>query len=412
MATKVNELTDVGNITDADKLVGERVDGTTVRITFNGVLLDGEFSANGLMTRTAAGTYASRTLTGTSNRISVTNGDGVSGNPTIDIDASFVAAVTEGGTGQTSYTNGQLLIGNTTGNTLTKATITGGTNLTVTNGTGTITLDVDDSFLLNTGDVGTGTYDFGGATSFEIPNSATPTVDADGEVAVDTTVTDFSHGVMKYYGGEEMGVVSMPIAEFTSPTDGHVVSYNATNDEFELAAGGGGAADWELVASATPSASATVDFTGLTSTYIAYNVIFTDIIPATDGANFTLQVGTGGTPTWVTSGYSYSIVFGNDAASNGFTESGSASAILLCNSTGSAANELANGKIVAYNPSQSSGYHNISFETAFTNSAAATLYYNGQGTQEASTAVTALRFLMSTGNIASGEIRLYGLKAA
>lgn len=33
---KVNELTDLGAIADGDKLVGERVDGTTVRITFNG----------------------------------------------------------------------------------------------------------------------------------------------------------------------------------------------------------------------------------------------------------------------------------------------------------------------------------------------------------------------------------------
>lgn len=46
-----------------------------------------------------------------------------------------------GGTGQTSYTNGQLLIGNTTGNTLTKATLTGTSNqITVTNGVGSITL--------------------------------------------------------------------------------------------------------------------------------------------------------------------------------------------------------------------------------------------------------------------------------
>lgn len=49
-------------------------------------------------------------------------------------------AVTSGGTGQTSYTNGQLLIGNTTGNTLTKATLTAGDNVTVTNGTGSITV--------------------------------------------------------------------------------------------------------------------------------------------------------------------------------------------------------------------------------------------------------------------------------
>jgi len=49
--------------------------------------------------------------------------------------------VASGGTGQTSYTNGQLLIGNTTGNTLTKATLTGTSNqITVTNGGGSITL--------------------------------------------------------------------------------------------------------------------------------------------------------------------------------------------------------------------------------------------------------------------------------
>jgi hypothetical protein len=48
--------------------------------------------------------------------------------------------VANGGTGQTSYTDGQLLIGNTTGNTLAKATLTAGTGITVTNGSGTITI--------------------------------------------------------------------------------------------------------------------------------------------------------------------------------------------------------------------------------------------------------------------------------
>jgi hypothetical protein len=48
--------------------------------------------------------------------------------------------VNQGGTGQTSYTNGQLLIGNTTGNTLTKATLTAGSGITITNGAGSITI--------------------------------------------------------------------------------------------------------------------------------------------------------------------------------------------------------------------------------------------------------------------------------
>lgn len=55
--------------------------------------------------------------------------------------ASFgTLTVGGGGTGQTSYTNGQLLIGNTTGNTLAKATLTPGLGISITNGAGSITI--------------------------------------------------------------------------------------------------------------------------------------------------------------------------------------------------------------------------------------------------------------------------------
>ena len=48
--------------------------------------------------------------------------------------------VDNGGTGQTTYTNGELLIGNSTGNTLTKSTLTAGTGITITNGAGSISI--------------------------------------------------------------------------------------------------------------------------------------------------------------------------------------------------------------------------------------------------------------------------------
>lgn len=51
-----------------------------------------------------------------------------------------VVGVGVGGTGQTTYTDGQLLIGNTVGNTLTKGTLTAGTGIGITNGNGTITI--------------------------------------------------------------------------------------------------------------------------------------------------------------------------------------------------------------------------------------------------------------------------------
>jgi hypothetical protein len=53
-------------------------------------------------------------------------------------DITGTLAVTNGGTGQTSYTDGQLLIGNSTGNTLTKASLTAGSGVTITPGAGSI----------------------------------------------------------------------------------------------------------------------------------------------------------------------------------------------------------------------------------------------------------------------------------
>ena len=46
--------------------------------------------------------------------------------------------VANGGTGETSFTDGQLLIGNSTGNTLTKASLTAGSGVTITPGAGSI----------------------------------------------------------------------------------------------------------------------------------------------------------------------------------------------------------------------------------------------------------------------------------
>ena len=63
-----------------------------------------------------------------------------SGQASLTTAVSGTLPVANGGTGDTTYTNGQLLIGNTTGNTLTKATLTAGTGISVTNGSGSITI--------------------------------------------------------------------------------------------------------------------------------------------------------------------------------------------------------------------------------------------------------------------------------
>jgi hypothetical protein len=61
----------------------------------------------------------------------------------VDLGASSITGtlgVADGGTGQTTYTDGQLLIGNSTGNTLAKSTLTAGSGISITNGSGSITI--------------------------------------------------------------------------------------------------------------------------------------------------------------------------------------------------------------------------------------------------------------------------------
>ena len=83
-------------------------------------------------------TITNKTINGADNTLTVRMANDVSG----------TLPTTNGGFGQTSYTEGQLLIGNTAGS-LTKTTLTAGTDISVTNGNGTITIDYAPPIVYN-----------------------------------------------------------------------------------------------------------------------------------------------------------------------------------------------------------------------------------------------------------------------
>lgn len=114
--------TDVSNVLQV-------VNGGTNCSVASGTCLDNitAFSSTGLIARTGAGAYAFRTLTAPAAGITVSNGSGVVGNPTLALANDLLALEALAGTG---------LAVRTTTDTWAQRSVAGGTGITVTNGDG------------------------------------------------------------------------------------------------------------------------------------------------------------------------------------------------------------------------------------------------------------------------------------
>jgi len=156
----------------------------------------------------------------------------------VSLTTAGTLAVIHGGTGQTTYTNGQLLIGNTTGNTLAKATLTAGTGITITNGTGSIT-------IANSSPGGSTTWDWAGDSGSETisdGDTVTLTGGATGlTFAVAATDTATMGGTLAIGSGGTGQVTATAAFDALAPTTtlADIIVYNGT-DNIRLGVGSDG----------------------------------------------------------------------------------------------------------------------------------------------------------------------------
>jgi phage-related tail fiber protein len=100
-------LTRTGNTLDIGAGTGIQINADDVALTGQALAFH-NLATNGLVARTASNTVAARSVAGTANRVTVTSGDGVAGNPTVDIASTYVgqATITTLGTITTGVWNG------------------------------------------------------------------------------------------------------------------------------------------------------------------------------------------------------------------------------------------------------------------------------------------------------------------
>ena len=173
-----------------------------------------------------------------------------------------------------------------------------------------------------------------------------------------------------------------------------------------------------LISTQTASSSSTISFTsGIDSTYDAYMFKFYDIHPATNGVYLNFQASTnGGSSYGVTLTSTFFRAYHNEADDSTDLEYRTARDLAqstsfqnLTESTGNDNDQSCSGTLTLFAPSSTTfvkhwlstnnTYHNNDFS----------MNVNSAGYFNTTSAINAIQFKMSSGNIDSGVIKLYGI---
>lgn len=156
------------------------------------------------------------------------------------------------------------------------------------------------------------------------------------------------------------------------------------------------------------SGSATISFTsGINSNFKTYLIKIRNMRPVTADISLRMTFSTDGGSSYLNSNYKYSLRYFSNAAT--VVSSASTTSIDVMDSPNNTAGPAGNVDITLYNLPDSTHVKSCYIHGAsFTFDTKEVIQY-GYGMNTTTTAVNAIRFLMSSGNITSGTFTLYGV---
>ena len=172
-----------------------------------------------------------------------------------------------------------------------------------------------------------------------------------------------------------------------------------------------------LISTQTASSSSTIDFTsGIDSTYKEYIFKYINVHPSSDGANFQVNFRDGSTAydaTKTTTVFlashseddSYSVL--EYKASNDLAQSTNFQN--LAESVGADNDQCVSGQLHLFDPSSTTFVKHFISETNNYDSGNNSLIFHVAGYCNTTTAIDGVQFKMSSGNIDSGTIKMYGV---